>query len=97
MHLDSLEKSDDENADDGGRSSTTQSQAPLPQRRKHGRKPNKPPSAPPRQRSEKKDLDIGSLKRAQTEDESLSYIIDLKKSDREKPSWNESSDKSPET
>ena len=96
LHLDSLGNSDDENADGSERSSTTQSQAPLPHRRKPGRRPNKPPSAPPRQRAEK-ELDTESLKSAQNEDENISFIINLKRNGSEKPCWNEISDKSPET
>ena len=54
-------------------------QPPLPQREKRrpGRKPNKPMTAQPSDNDEK-ELDIETLKRPQNEDDSLSFIINLK-------------------
>ena len=44
-----------------------------------------------------KKFDKELLKRAQNEDDSLSFIINLKTNVENKSSWNEISDKSPET
>ena len=95
VNLDILENSDDESTDEETARNTN---VPLPQRqkRKPGRKTNKQVTTQPSECAEK-DFDIESLKRAQSEDGTLSFIINLKRNGQEKPSWNESSDKSPET
>ncbi|MCG8109893.1 MAG: hypothetical protein JAZ10_03920, partial [Candidatus Thiodiazotropha endolucinida] len=96
VNLDILGNSEDESTDtDGAR--TTDAKSPLPrhQKRKPGRKTNKP-APPQQQKCAEKDLDAESLQRAQSEDEGIAFVASLKRNGEEKPSWNEISDKSPE-
>ena len=99
LNLETLDISDEEHADDeDGRNTSVQPPLPQREKRRPGRKPNKPMTAQPSDNDEK-ELDIETLKRAQNEDDSLSFIINLKlkRNGQNKPSWNEISDKSPET
>ena len=94
--MDILENSEDESIDaDGARARDVQLPLPRRQKNKPGRKTNKP--APlQQQKCAEKDLDAESLKQAQSEDESLAFVANLKRNGGEKPNWNEISDKSPE-
>ena len=84
INLDVLENSEDESSDgDNTGDKTPETQLPQRKKQKPGRKINKPLT---RQATDfaKKDLDLETLKKAQSEDVSISFILNLKKNGQEK-------------
>ena len=91
VKLDVLENSDNESLNTA-RKTCTNPRVLERQRKKPGRKINKPTSTQNRECGEK-DLSHKCVRKVQTEDESLSFIINLKQNGHEKPNWTEISAK----